>query len=332
MTIQYGLVPHPAHVKQIIPVFNGQAAGYYGPRKNHGVVWHRVVGGYAGTIQHFNLPGTGLTDYMIGNAFVDGDALDGTIAMLNEPLGTRSGWASGPAAPPDGHPYGDGLAFVNDICAKSPMGINAVNGEQISIELCGFYDTQLTPKQRAALVALTAYWADQAHIPWDQFPIWPGHGYSFVRWHNEYTGLAYKKCPGDVVMNETATLLDLVAQYMRKFQEPEVAGEVIVPKLYAPAVIPSWMAADLVASAPADHDYNGVPVYGALRMYKALRDTPRRRYASLSHPDRVGPDIKAGTAFRGSHLIDNRFVLTPHGTRVAVDDLTPGVTISPRAS
>lgn len=318
-----GRVPKPAMVINHIPVFEGQAAGYYGPRKNYGVVWHRVLGTYRGTLQHFNLPGTGLTDYIICNADYDGEALDGTIVQLNDPLGLRSGWASGTVT----EPYGDGLAFVNDRGKLSPMGINAVNGEQISIELVGYYDTRLTPKQRASLVALTAYYADQAGIRWDEFPIWPGHGYSFVRWHNEFTGLRIKRCPGDVVMNETATLIDLVAQFMRQYQE--VAAPPIQVPVYAGPVIPDWLPAES-ASTPKDHTYNGVPVYGALRYYTALVDTPRRRYASLTHPDRVGPDIKKGTTFRGSHVLDNRFALTPHGTRVDLADLTPGVEFTKR--
>jgi hypothetical protein len=326
MTVTFGRVPHPAHVRHIIPVFDGQAAGYYGPRKNHGVVWHRVWGRYLGTISHFNQPGTGLTDYLIGNANVDAAELDGTIALLNEPLGDRSGYASGTVK----FPWGDGLAFINDICATSPMGINAVNGEQISIELSGWYDTPLTPKQRASLIALTAYWADQARIPWDVFPIWPGHGYSFVRWHNEFTGLEVKECPGKEVMDETAVLLDLVAQYMRKYQEG--VDIPIEPKPYAPAVMPPWMPADLAAAAPSDHDYNGVPVYGSMRYMTALRNTPRRRYASISHPERTGPDIPKGTKFRVSHNIDNRFALTPHGTRVDLRDLSPELIIRPRSA
>jgi hypothetical protein len=312
-----------------IPVFEGQAAGYYGPRKNHGVVWHRVVGTYRGTIQHFNLPDTGLTDYLIGSGSVDGAALDGTILQLNDPLGLRSGYASGRVIAP----YGDGLAFVQDRGRVSPMGINAVNGEQISIELSGWYTTPLTPKQRAALIHLTAYYADQAGIPWDVFPIWPGHGYSFVRWHNEFTGLQEKECPGSVVMNETATLLDLVAQFMRKYQEG--ASVPIEPKPYAAPIMFEWMAADLASGVMKDHvASNGVRIWAGEREYVAIRDTPRRRHASLSSPERVGPDIKRGTRFRGTHQIEGGrdYILTPFGTRVLADDLTPRVRYTANAA
>lgn len=329
MSLVCGRVPHPAQIIAHIPVFAGQAAGYYGPRQNNGVVWHRVLGTYRGTISHFSQPDTGLTDYLIGNGDVDGASLDGTIVQLNDPLGARSGYASGRVI----LPWGDGLAFVKDRGSKSPMGINAVNGEQISIELSGWYLTRLTPKQRAALIALTAYYADQAGIPWDVFPEWPGHGYSFVRWHNEFTGKAEKLCPGDVVMAETAELLDLVAQYMRQYQVVAQPVPPITPPKYQPAVVPAWLDEDVARGIMRDHTLNGVLFKGLEREFTALRATPRYRFASKSHADRVGPDIRKGQRFRLTHIDErNLWGLTPHGTRVWLADLDPEVTISKRAA
>lgn len=321
--ITYGRVPAPVYVDDYVADFAGMAAGWYGKRMLLGVVWHRMVGTLEGTRGHFRKPNTGLTDYGIGVAGPDAAALDGVIYRWNDPLGLRSGWANGRIIAP----WGDGLAFINEYAPK--YGLDIANQGQISIEISGQYLTPLTARSRAALVAITAYWADQARIPWNVFPNWPGHGYSFVRWHQELTGPAEKVCPGDVVIGETATLLAATAQRMRQFQ---TAAAPIPVTVYDAPRIPSWLAADLANGVMRDHALNGVPVLAAERRYKALRTTPRRKFASLSASERVGPDIKAGEDFTGSHIIGSKWVMTPAGTTVYMPDLTPEVIIKPRVA
>lgn len=321
--LTYGLVPPFRYVDDYIPDFAGMAAGWYGQRMVMGVVWHRMVGSLQGTRQHFRTPGTGLTDFGIGVGGWDASDLDGVIYRWNDPLGLRSGWANGTVL----QPWGDGKDFVDEYAPK--LGIDIVNRGQVSIEISGNYGTPITAKVRAAIVAITAYYADQAHIPWDVFPMWPGHDYSFVRWHQEFTGPQEKVCPGEVVMGETATLMEAVKARLKSFQ----TGSTPLPiPIYVKPSLPPWLAADLGSGIMKDHTLNGAPVYGCERVYTALRATPRRASASLSSDARVGPDIAKGESFVGCYVIGTKWVLTPHGTRVYLPDLTPSVIIAPRAA
>lgn len=321
-TIIFGKVPAPVYVDDYIASFPGQAWDDLGQRTVKGVVWHRMVGYLQGTRQQFRIPGTGLTDFGVGVGGWDDQSLDGILYRWNDPLGRRAGWANGPASGA-GVPWGDGLAFVKE------FGINAVNRDQVSLEISGNYGTPLTAKARATIVAFTAYWADVAKVPWDSFPIIPGLGFSFVRWHNEFCGQAYKLCPGDVVMGETATLLDMVKARLQHYQTGSVTTPVSV---YATPNVPAWLTQDLKDGVIRDHVLNGTPVTGAMRQYKALRKTARHASASLSSKAIVGPPLEKGEVFTGTHLIGTKWVLTPHGTRVYLPDLSPGVIITPRSA
>jgi hypothetical protein len=322
--ITYGRVPHPDYVDKYIPAFAGQAAGYYGQRFNYGVVWHRMVGNLIGTDGHFRQPGTGLTDYGIGVGGHDAASLDGVIYRWNDPLGNRSGWANGRIL----QPWGDGKAFLAEYVPQ--YGADIANRGQISIEISGYYGTPLTPKARAAIVAITAYWADQAGIPWHVFPEWPGHGYSFVRYHQEITGPAEKVCPGEVVIAETATLIAMTAERMRQYQ---TASQPQPTPLYAAPAVPAWMVADLASGVMRDHKLGSTMAYGAERIVTAIRDTPRRQVASLTTDRYVGPPIKKGESFTISHIIaGSKWALTPAGTRIYLPDVSPEIIVRPRAA
>lgn len=323
-TIIFGKVPMPAYGDDYIPDFEGMAAGWYGKRMLLGFVWHRMVGTVQGTRAYFRQPGTGLTDFGVGVAGPDAASDDGVLYRWNDPLGVRSGWANGRIIAP----WGDGLAFINEYAPQ--YGLDIANRGQVSLEISGQYLTPLTPKSRAIIVALTAYYADLAHIPWDVFPIWPGHGYSFVRYHQELTGPEEKVCPGDVVIGETATLMATIGSRMRQYQTSRKPQP--IPSYAAPH-IPDWLKADLAAGVMRDHVLNTAPVWGAERIYTAIRDTPRLQSAtSAKDAAIVGPPIKKGETFTGSHLIGSTYVLTPYGTRVRLADLTPEVIIRPRSA
>lgn len=210
----FGRVPHPPFQDRPITKPEGKGQNNLGKRTPKGNVWHRMLGTLNGTDGWFRRPDVGaLTDYGIGVASIDGAALDGVIYRWNDPYGYQSGWASGQVIAP----YGDGLAFINK------YKIDAVNRDQVSTEVSGEYDTPLTEKSRQSIAALAAYFADQYGIPWNEFPIAPQDGFSFIRWHQEFTGPQEKACPGSVIMAETPDLIERTRAIMKRWQEnPEI--------------------------------------------------------------------------------------------------------------
>jgi hypothetical protein len=207
----FGNVPHPAFQDRPIVKAENFGQNNLGQRTVKGVVWHRMIGTLWGTDAYFRMENVAaLTDYGIGVEAQDGANNDGLILRWNNPLGVQSGWASGPVS----GAYGDGLAFVNK------YGINAVNRDQASIEISGkTYDVPLSEKSRNVIAALTAYWADQYKIPHDKFPISDQDGFSFVRWHQEFTIGTGKVCPGKVVMDETNDLIERTRAVLKQYQE-----------------------------------------------------------------------------------------------------------------
>ena len=209
MTLTFGRVPHPAFQDRPITKPEGAGQNNLGRRTVKGVVLHRILGSLWGTDTYFRRGDVNaLTDYGIGVAAQDGAANDGLILRWNDPQGYQSGWASGPLSAP----YGDGLAFYEK------YGINAINRDQASIEISGFQNTPLSEASRTAIAALIAYWADQYRIPWDVFPIAPQDGFSFVRWHQEFTIGTGKECPFAVVMAETDDLIERARAILKRHQ------------------------------------------------------------------------------------------------------------------
>jgi hypothetical protein len=212
MTITFGRVPHPAYQDRPIKKAPGVGQDNLGKRSVKGVSWHRILGSLWGTDGFFRDPSVkALTDYGVGVAAQDGAGNDGVILRWNDPLGYQSGWASGTYSA--AHAYGDGAAFVDK------YGVNAINRDRASIEISGFQNTPLSEKSRQAIAELTAYWADQYHIPWDQFPIAPQDGFSFVVWHEEFgPDLGQKKCPFQVVKDETPALIERTRAILKTHQ------------------------------------------------------------------------------------------------------------------
>lgn len=218
MAIEFGRVPHPTFSDRPITKPEGRGQNNLGKRSVKGVVWHRILGSLWGTDGYFRRDDVNaLTDYGVGVSATDGAANDGLILRWNNPLGFQSGWASGTY----NGAYGDGEAFVQK------YGVNAINRDQASIEISGQYTTPLSEKARDAIAALTAYWADQYRIPWNVFPIAPQDGFSFVRWHQEFTLGTGKVCPGQVVISETPALIERTRAILKQYQT--VSDPVPVP-------------------------------------------------------------------------------------------------------
>lgn len=313
----FGKVTHPAFIDRPISKPEGKGQNDLGQRTVKGVVWHRILGTLWGTDSYFRGPVAALTDYGVGVLATDGEARDGQILRWNDPLGRQSGWASGPV----NGAYGDGLAFVNT------YGIDAVNRDQASIEISGNYDTPLSEQARESIAALTAYWADQAELPWDVFPIVPGDGFSFVRWHQEFTLGTGKVCPGPVVMGETSALIERARQIMRAAQ---TGGKPATPPAYAAPELPAWFADSLTELHPGDQTEDGVRYRTMRRNFKVKVQTTRRSKPDPASPV-SGPKLPAGELLFGERLVEangKSFLLTNDGHYVLASKLSPRVRLT----
>jgi hypothetical protein len=249
-TITFGNVPHPAFTDRLIPDVDNGAWDNLGQRHVRGVVYHRQLGPNWGTDSYFrtpppgglsNCPGpndppnfnwggcNGLTDYGV-------DDVTGQILRWNDPTGAphpgvsanRAGWASGPVS----SPWGDGKAFLLDN-GWDPNGgpnqaaLNVVNRDQVSIEISGWYsvpdeghpnDDPISDACKDSVAALSAYWADQFHIPWDSYPRVPGKDFNFTRFHQQFCIGTGKICPGQLVMNETTDIHNRTQAILKRYQ------------------------------------------------------------------------------------------------------------------
>jgi hypothetical protein len=303
MSYQFGKVPHPHYEDHPIVKAAGAGQDDLGPRTVKGVVWHRMIGTLRGTDTYFKMPTTdALTDYGVGNAFTDGDVDDGVIIRWNDPLGRQSGWASGPLD----HPYGDGLAFY------AKYGINAINRDETSIEISGrSYTDPISDKVKHSVAAITAYWADQYHIPWDKFPISTQDGFSFVRWHQEFTIGTGKVCPGQVVMDATPEIIAMVSAILKHYQ-------VATPAYPAVGAFPH--------PDGKDHVIAGTTWWAINRLIKAKVILPKLCRAGAG-AEKAGPDYKPGDWFEVIYCLtaDDRrsYWITKEGYRVPMIGTTP---------
>jgi hypothetical protein len=319
--ITYGKVPHPPFEDR--PIWKPEGAGQnnLGKRSVEGVVWHRILGTLWGTDGYFRQSGVkALTDYGVGVAATDGAGRAGQILRWNDPLGNQSGWASGPVS----SPYGDGLAFLED----HGWDLDIVNRDQASIEISGMQTTPLDDAARDAIAGLTAYWADQKRIPWSDFPIIPGKGYSFVRWHREFTIGTGKECPFSVVMNETAALIERARRIMKQYQTsvegpPDDDEPPDVPE-YAPLAPPDFLTPKWINGGEDAAFENGVKVFSLRRRWQARVETPRLQHAGPDAPE-VGPPLPAGKSTIGVGVYKSHgawFVLTEWGERLRMADMS----------
>src|SRR6188768_1682569 len=247
--LTFGKVPHPGYQDRQIWKKEGVGMNNLGKRTVKGVSWHRILGSLWGTDGYFRSPTVAaLTDYGVGVTATDGPSHDGEILRWNDPLGYQSGWASGTYS---SYAYGDGELFVNK------YGINAINRDRASIEISGSQDTPLSPKAKKAISDITAYWADQYQIPWDQFPNSPQDGFSFVCWHEEFgPDNGQKKCPFGVVKDATPELIEMTKAILKQYQTEAVKPVPPSTDKYAAPITYPWLAQD----DSKVHDVNGTRV------------------------------------------------------------------------
>jgi hypothetical protein len=321
----FGHVPMPTYHSRPIYKPDGAGQNNLGKRSVKGVVWHRILGSLNGTDTYFRRSDVNaLTDYGVGVLTTDGKTFDGVIYQWNDPRGYQSGWASGPVS----GAYGDGLAFVEK------YGVNAVNRDQVSIEISGHQKTPLSEPSRDAIAALTAYYADQYGIPWDVFPIAPQDGFSFVRWHQEFTRGTGKLCPFDVVIAETNDLIERTRAILKKHQTANVTEPVTPdPEVYARPITHPWLAPEEAAKG-IDRMIRKTNVYYFPQVYTAIEETPRYQNAGKDSAF-IGPPIEVGTEFRADYCFRSSgisWVLTPYGTRVKASALLPKIQITTRGT
>lgn len=235
MSIVYGNVKHPPFTDRLIPDHETGAWDDLGTMSVVGVCQHSMVGSLWGTDGWFRRGSnpyaggsTGLTTYGIGNS-TDGPDWDGKIIRWNDPLGAshnvsytgtngvphsgyvsprRSGWANGGS---DGL-EGDGVDFVR------VFGTAGINRNLVSIERSDGGDTNspMSSKQFESICQLSAYWFDQAHVPYNEFPLNPKYGIVTHLLHWEF---ATKSCPHTPVTSHINDIQNRIREILQAAQE-----------------------------------------------------------------------------------------------------------------
>jgi len=222
-----GLIPEAGYANRLVPDANNSAWDNLGPRTVRGVTLHRMLGSLEGTDNYFNQHAPGLTD-------MGAKASSNLVYRWNDETGAphpgvsanRAPWASGPYK--SAGAYGDGAKFV------AKRGIDAINRDRRSLEIDQFYGDPWSAASMGEYAQTTAHDAHNYGITWEQFPYSPKDDCSFVCWHNEFCGTAYKECPGSIVMGQTDDFIALVKGIMKAAQQVKVTqpGEpppVVVP-------------------------------------------------------------------------------------------------------
>ncbi len=321
VSIVFGNVPYPDVIKSHFPTSNPWI-GSGAPAILEAVVWHRMLGTWAGT-NAWGQAGNFATAYGVSVK-----ATDGTGGKIYEWIAPNSG-LYGESSGPVNAPYGDGLALVNKV------GVSSVNRTTKAIEISGNYDTPLDADAKHAVAALTAYFADQKHIPWDQFPIIPGENRSFVVWHQEITIGSGKVCPGQVVMDATPEMIQMTADIMKQYQEtgvpvPEPKPEPAPtpkPGKYATPITYPWLSSEDANV----HNVGSTRVLPLTLTYTAQKATPRYQKGS-KQAEKIGPNIAKGTQFEANRVFRSgdgiTFVMTRYGSRVLASALMPRVAVT----
>lgn len=300
--LTFGNVPKPPSVNRHIPSSQNMAWDDLGTRANppDALVWHRMIGTLRGTDEYFrgfaNARRTkrgALTNIGIGVKATDGAALAGVIYEWNIPENdteNRAGWANGTV----NNPYGDGKKYLD------LFGIDAVNRDPESMEISGDYDTPLDAKSREAIIAWSAWRADQygawlaergEQFDYTTFPIIPSqNNRSFVCWHQEFTIGTGKICPGQVVIGETSALLAAIRNRLQDYQT-----------MPAPPPEPPDYATPQPVE-PGTRVINNRLYLGVTETYTLARDVTPRLWADPSSPA-TGPDLKAGTTVKVAHVV-----------------------------
>jgi hypothetical protein len=324
--LQFGRVPMFAFTDRQAQMRNkpeGVGWDNLGKRNPKFIALHRIWGNLWGTDGYFANPSVqALTDFGVGVAAEDGAANAGLILKWTDPLGYRSGWASGRVSAP----YGDGKKIVDK------YGVSAVNRDGVSLEISGFENTPIDDKAWKQIVHFCAWWADFMKIPWNS-QINPATGINYLIWHQEFTIGTGKQCPFVLVMSLTDKLYADVAAFLKPYQtgsvgepQPEQPTEPVPAPTYAP---PLPIEA-LVPFADVDPNQTDAVILTGGKEYvfvndkvRAIRETRRRQTAEADALD-IGPVIPKGSEFEVTWLFQagdgESYYLTPWHSRIRVAD------------
>ena len=204
----FGKVPPPNNYtpRFIAPGVN-TAWDNLGPRRDRGIVLHRMLGTLDGTDGYFRREARAkaLTDFGIGL---------GKVYRWTTPGASVAPWASGPA---DGV-RGNAKLFL-DRYRADPVGTSVFNRDCRSVEIAGNYNDLVPEGDYTRLVEIVSFIADAFRIP---YPNWPRNndGVHCLLGHSEIT--AQKPCPGKVVYDLMPTLIEDVRERLRSYQEGSI--------------------------------------------------------------------------------------------------------------
>lgn len=175
----FGRAKHPDYIRAIANKSGGSGFDVVPPRRIVGACTHEWMGsmGIESVKRFFACP----SGERCGNALVDYTVMkDGTLIMLNDPLGTRSPWASGGGVGLPGGLEGDGPAYV------AKFGVNQINAGLVSVEVMKQDSEQYTPQQIDTLGRLYAYWHDRDGQLWSEHPYTSKYGLVTSLLHFEF--------------------------------------------------------------------------------------------------------------------------------------------------
>lgn len=224
VALTFGNVKHPPFEKKIVDKpWEGAGFDRVAPRKIVGGCDHQWWG-YGDRYSLVHLFGAGgvrqadaLTDYSL--------TFEGELVMLNDPLGTRSPWANGPANDLDG----DGALFVRT------LGIAAVNSRLFSLESEGKGE-KMTAAMLGVASSLYAYWFDQAKVPYTEYPFNPNVG---CVTHLQHWEFGPKDCPFQGIRSQTDLFQDMIRGKLKAGQTGESVDP--IPPVNPPEPDHDWL-------------------------------------------------------------------------------------------
>lgn len=217
--VTFGQVPKPNIAERIVDTPEFSNWNNRGPRNIVGVCVHRIEGSLESADSVFQTAQRpALTDFGIGNSYIDPPEQDGEIWQWNRLDGNQSpyanGWGENEHWSDPGVAEGHGLVFMENYYPDYDL-----NRDLASIENAGKADTPVSDGQLESLAHLIAYICDHyCEIPWDEFPRNKKVGSDFyaVYQHFEFAG---KDCPFPPMKALHETYVERAQEIMKQYQE-----------------------------------------------------------------------------------------------------------------